>query len=111
MLTALCQFYPHIFFPILWSFICFAYVLFSVWYLGYQLFGKETAHADQHSAPLFDLFDCETQFDLWILHASTHTRDLEDRWEKDIINSARNDMYILKYLMYSSGFPQDNLRQ
>lgn len=37
----------------------------------------------------------ETQFDPWILHASTHTPNLEARWEKDINNSARDDMCIL----------------
>lgn len=44
---------------------------------------------------LISIQHTETQFDLWILSASTHTPDLEARWEKDIINSARDDMYIL----------------
>lgn len=90
LLTALCPFYAHIS-PhfVLWSFICSAYVLYSVWHPGCQLFRKETAHADQHSAHWDPVWPVDSEC------IYTHTPDLEARWEKDIINSARDDMYIL----------------
>lgn len=80
-------FFPHL---VLWSFICSAYMLSSVWYPGYQLFGRETAHA----ICLISIQHNETQFELWILRASRQTPDLEARWKKDIINSDSDGMYI-----------------
>lgn len=68
MLSALCQFYPHIFSPILFcdhlSILLMCYFLSDIQVINYLERRLPILISIQHS---------ETQFDLWILHASMHT--------------------------------------